>query len=302
MIAPRIAAAAICLATLVSPARAGEMARDQIFFAGSDPEPLLLAIILQRTETKLGAVAEAKVFIASGDSWRQPFWEQAELPFWPGQNLDAALDAWQAVRKGRALRLRWAGGESTFELDLQTGGGRISLRATELADAGAGTDPHGPVIWRAGAGSVTINGALVRGTVLLEALPRAEEPWPRFGRFEMWLIGGAGGGLILGRHYAGQKTGRAIAVAAGGKVSRMPFGAEVLSSRADPSTGFQLPSRWRLATTGKPTLERRAGDVGRGTAPSGGPAVFDISLATTAGGKTRALVFHLQDGEAAPAR
>ena len=110
---------AALFATWVAIAAPGQMARDQVFFVGKDPHPALVALIFQRTEAPLPAV-EAKLFVGWKGELRPTFWERVELPVWPGAGLEDALDAWRAVRGGRALRVQWLDGQERFEITVQT--------------------------------------------------------------------------------------------------------------------------------------------------------------------------------------
>lgn len=276
-----------------------DMARDQLFFVGHDPEPVLLAVVLQRTSEGEGAVIEAKSFLAWRGKWRTPFWERVRVPRWPGRSVAQAIGAWRESRGGsEKLRVRWRSDPKGFELRLRRRSGALILRARGLAPAGGGEDPHGRVTWRSGAGTLTVNGREVQGVVAAESLAEVRAAWPRFGRFEMWLQAPASGGLVLGRTAlsGARGEGRALVVGPSG-ASRVPFAVRVRATRSDAQTGFALPTAWGLERPAAAVLERTGGELGRGEGAGGGPAVYDISLATDSDGKAAALVFHLQDAK-----
>ena len=101
----------LLLALLVACGRAAPepsspMARDQLFFVGHDPDPLLLALVFQRHRAAPGASLEAKAFAAWKGEWVTPFWERVEVAAWPGaqreqnQNGRTALAGSTAVCSG----------------------------------------------------------------------------------------------------------------------------------------------------------------------------------------------------------
>lgn len=261
------------------------MCRDQVFFAG---EGVVLALVLQRERRGGAAAVEAKGFLALDGRWVSPFWERLELPGWPGDGLEEALDAWRAAGGGRRLRLEGQAAEG-LSLALRTPSARLALALPRPGEAGSGEGPHGPLSWRSGRADLELDGRLLRGVAAWERLVGGE-PAPRFGRFELWALAPSAGGLVLGRRWLDRLEGAALVVDAGGAGAPAGFESEVLETRADPETGFALPVRWRVEGA---ALSRAAGQTSRGLAPGGGPAIYDIGLAVGQG--VSALVFHLQD-------
>ena len=270
---------------------ASPMARDQLFFVGQDPDPLLLALVFQRHHRAPGASLEAKAFTAWRGAWVTPFWERVELDLWPGDDLDAALAGWQRARTGQALRLSWSDDEAGLEVKLRGRSSAIELSAASLPDVATGEGPHGPLAWRAGPGLARVDGREIRGVIVAERLTEAKTPDPVFGRYEMWLLSPGDGDLVLGRRTLGA-PGRALRVSPRGSARLEAFDPEPLENRLDPTTGFELPVRWRL---GDLELIRRDGEEGRGHRPDGGPAVYDASFADQPEGGASALILHLQD-------
>ncbi len=287
----------LLLALLVACGRAAPepsspMARDQLFFVGHDPDPLLLALVFQRHRAAPGASLEAKAFAAWKGEWVTPFWERVEVAAWPGDGLEPALTAWQEARSAANLRLSWSDAEAGLQVKLRGRSAAIELSAETLAEAGVGEGPHGPLAWRAGPGLARVDGREVRGLLVAERLVEGRVPEPVFGRFELWLLGD-GGDLVLGRRTLSDPgPGRALRVAPDGRALLEDFEPRTHRTRADPETGFALPTSWSL---GPRRFERRGGELGRGLRPGGGPAVYDVSHAVEDAGAASALVLHLQD-------
>ena len=282
------------------------MSRHQLFFAGTDPEPIIVALILKRIRDDTGNLVEAKAFVAWNGRWQTPFWERKKVDSWPAASLTALATAWQRASGTRQPRLKVSEGGRRLELAIRRKQGGLQIDARRLSAVGVGVDPHGPIRWRAGPARLTINGKRFRGRLVVEHLARATTPWPRFGRFEMWLHSRADGGLLFGRvAITGvEGKGEALSISAAGTAKVLPFEVASASTRRDDKTGFSLPIGWQIGAP-KPGLMRRvAGEVGRGESPDGGPALYDVSLAVGDGGPVtggQALVFHLQDAKAAPA-
>ena len=288
------AAVALVIVLSSAPAADARMARDQIFFAGRAPEPVLMAVVLQRSTNADGSaptVIEAKAFLAWRGTWRTPFWDRVEVPSWPGDDLGDALEAWRAARP-RRLRVAANRTDAGLSLTLRRPNGGLRIEAPALIEAGEGVDPHGRVRWRSGAGTARVNGREVKGVVLVERLTTVANEWPRFGGFEMWLRTPPGGGLELARVAGGAGHGPSVRVDAQGAPRAGRLQVRPLATRPDVESGFALPTRWQVGDT---TLVRRGGELGRGRAPGGGPAVYDIGLATSTAGDDAALVFHLRD-------
>jgi hypothetical protein len=271
------------------------MARHQLFFVGFHGDPLLVVVFQRQTDGRTTEL-EAKAFLAWDGAWRPPFWERVEVDAWPGDDLQTAVDAWQRVRTGQALRLEWDDEGEWLRVLLRSPSTSVEVEVPTLRDAGAGLDPHGPVSWQSGRGVLRINEAERVGMVVVEHLAGEVEPRPWFGAYEMWVLSPEQGTLVLGRrHLSRDGPGESLRVGWHGAVSAGgPFGVQVVADRPDESTGFALPDRWEIAPDG-PVLSRVAGQTTRGRAPDDGPAVYDISLAAEPDGTARALVFHLQD-------
>lgn len=301
---PRAAARwAVCGVALLSlacrgqpaPPQHAEMARDQIFFAAQTPEPVLLALILQRTRTPTEPTTalEVKAFLVARNRLQSLFWERVSLDTWPGDDLDAVLTAWQAQRKGPALRLDFAVQPTTLDVSVRQPSGGFALHATRLSPLGKMTDPHGMVSLRAGSAALEVNGETWHGPVLAEQLAPESQAWPTYGQFEMWLAAAPDGALWLGRNDLMHHSGQAAVVPLAQPARLAAFPVAVTRSRVDVPTGFALPNAWNIALEAPVALVRQTGEPSRGHAPNGGPAVYDISVAT--GPQTTALVFHLQD-------
>ena len=269
------------------------MARDQLFFVGRDPDPLLLTLVFQRHRRGEGAALEAKAFTAFRGAWMTPFWERVELETWPGDGLDHALTAWQQARTGGDLRLSWSDDDAGLRVLLRGRSTAVELTAEALSPAGTGEDPHGPLSWRAGPAVAKVDGREIRGLLVAERLTEGRVPEPTFGRFELWLLAAADGGLLLGRRTLSEPgPGAALRVAPDGAALIEPFEPSAGATRVDPDSGFALPTRWRLTDL---ELHRRGGEGGRGVRPDGGPAVYDVSYASSPADGTEALILHLHD-------
>ena len=295
--------AALC--ALVLTAVPGRMAREQVFFTGAAPEPVLLAVVLQRTtDGTPGAptAVEAKAFLAWDGAWRTPFFERVTLPRWPGDDPESAVAAWQAARMGPRLRVRYRDAAQGFVLGLRRPGGGLTVAAVGLRSAGAGDDPHGTVTWRAGPGRLTLNGREIPGTVVVERLAVVRSAWPWFGRFEMWLRRPPEGGLQLARVHLHGRDGRGLGLAVdpSGAARLEPFVCTVAATRLDPVTGRLVPTSWRLWDDTE--LVRTGGEAGRGSDPAGGAALYDIGAALAPPTADAALVFHLEDAGGPPLR
>ena len=252
------------------------IARDQLFFVG-DGGSVLLALIVQRVPIRhRDASIEAKSFLVWDGRFETPFYTAWEVEdYWPATIEDVTYVSPSDLR----IRVQ----NQPFCLIVRRPAGALELSAPTVTDAGTGDDPHGEVAWTAGRGTLNVNGKVVDGTVLIERLSRPTTAWPRFGKFEMWLLAPPEGGLVLGR------TGSAVVIPRHGPPRHIPFAPVAEVTRADPDSGFRLPIRWNV---GGKELDRVTGSVGRGTSPGGGPAVYDISFAR---GEGAALVFHLED-------
>lgn len=279
------------------PPPAAEMARDQIFFAARTPEPVLLALIVQRTRepSRSGAVLEAKALVAARNRLQSLFWERVELPSWPGAALRDALQAWQTQRSGRGLRLSFQATTSHLSIAVRQPEGGFELQVPSLSASGTTQDPHGLTQLRTGPATLTVNGQTWHGVVLAEALEPGSRAWPAYSQFEMWLATTAQGGLWLGRCdlHAAAACGEVLRAEVGQPVLKRPFSVQATATRRDAPSGFALPTAWSADLGGLLQLQRQDGQVGRGKAPAGGPAVYDLSAA--AGDGALALVFHLQD-------
>lgn len=265
-------------------AAAATLVRDQVFFAG---DGVLIAAILQREPDV--SVVETKLFTVWQGRWQAPSWERVEVATRPEDGPEAAVRAWQAAGGSRGLRLAWSSVGGGLRVGVRTPSAALVLDAPALVDAGGGDDPHGPVIWRAGRATLTVDSREIPGVAVWEHLADAPVPHPRFGDFEMWVVAPAGGGLTLGRARRGV-VGAALHVAAGGLAVTAPFEVRGLETRRDEQTGFTLPGAWVVDGA---AFARTGGEAGHGVAPGGGPAVYDVSAA--AGGGGTALVFHLRD-------
>ena len=260
------------------------IARDQVFFVGEGPSPVLLALVFQRAPNGAGTTSvEVKSFLVWEGRFETPFYAQRDVPTWPGSDLTSA-----ATSDGD---LRLSVTEQPLRIEARRPSGALILEAPALTPAGSGDDPHGQVTWTSGRGTLRVNGRTVHGTVLWERLTRPRPAWPRFGQFEMWLATEPNGGLVLGRHHVGE-PGVAVHVPRSGPPRIEAFGPEVARAVPDAETSFPLPLGWR---NGPSHLERIAGALGRGQAPGGGPAVYDVAFARGEG--VAALVFHLVDSE-----
>ncbi len=269
------------------------IAREQLFFSGQDEDgPVLAALILQREPRTSGAVLEAKGFVALGGVLRSPFYERAELPAWPGDDVPAALEAWRSVRTGPPMRIEWAGAEGLGAM-IRTKGASLEVRLRDPAPAGKAPGPHGPVSWVAGPATLTVDGKEVTGVGVVETL-RGSVATPAFGCFEMWLLAPTPGSLVLGRATLGAQ-GTSLRVDSEGRGGPGPFAVQVTGAQKHEPTGFSLPTAWTL-----PGDDLALNRIGRfdpvvGKTASGGPAVYDIGLARSEDGGAAALVFHLQD-------
>lgn len=279
-----------------------QVARDQLFFASVQPEPMLAILIVQRSADASGAVQlETKVFMAHKGKWIPPFWERVKLKAWPGPSLVEAAQAWQQAGGGRDLRLSVEQDGGGIGVHVRRRQGGLALVARQLTSAGSGPDPHGEVRWHTGPATLRVNGRTFDGVLAAEHLRTPRTAWPTFGRFEMWLYGPPGGGLTLGRLHLLGRTGEgaALQVSRQGRAVSAPFQVRVAAVRPDPGSGFELPVRWQVGP--KLTLVRSDGVLAHGKAPDGGKAAYDVSLALASGLEATgamAVVFHLEDGGA----
>jgi len=242
-----------------------------------------------------------KSFLGWHGRWQPPVYERVETKSALASDLDGAIAAWQKVRSGGAMRLEWADEQNRLRAHVRRPGGSMELITQVLQDAGGGEDPHGTVSWRAARARLELNGRNTNGVALVERLATPKTSWPRFGRFEMWLYSPGEGGLLLARVPLENPTrGTAVEIQPskgeqGVRARVRQFRVEPVASRSDAKSGYQLPERWRLKLRGTKLVDRIDGSLARGEAPSGKPAVYDISLATQPGGAGAAMVFHLQD-------
>ncbi len=290
-----LALCAACRGPQPATAHPPEMARDQLFFAARKPEPVLLALVLQRTRdaTGPGATLEAKAFLVARDRLQSLFWERVALDAWPGDDLRDVLAAWQRQRKGPGLRLSYSVEATRLTLGVRQPGGGFVLDAEDLQQAVETKDPHGRALLRSGSGSLEVNGQRWQGPVLAERLAPGSRAWPHFGRFEMWLAGLGDGALWLGRCDLQTGVGQAAVITAGSQARLQPFTVQPAETRRDAQTGFALPTAWTVHLDENRRLLRRDGQTGRGQAPGGGAALYDISVASEP--HATALIFHLQD-------
>jgi hypothetical protein len=277
----------------VTPAEPPAIAREQLFFSGRDEGgPVLAALILQREPRPAGAVLEAKGFVALGGVLRSPFYERAELPSWPGDEVPAALEAWRSARTGAPMRIEWGGAEGLGAM-VRTPGAALEIRLREATPAGETLGPHGSVSWSAGPATLTVDGKEISGVGAVETL-RGSIANPVFGRFEMWLLAPTPGSLVLGRVRFG-KQGTSLRVDSKGRGGPGHFDVLVTGQQRHEPTGFDLPTAWTLPGDGLALTRSGRFDPVVGRSPSGGPAVYDIGLARSEDGGAAALVFHLQD-------
>ena len=280
-----------------TPSAPSALLRRQLFFSGRDDEgPVLAALVLQWQTRPVGAVIEAKGFVVARGALRAPFYERTALPSWPGEDVPGVLEAWRAARSGDPARIAWVEEGSSLDASVRGASGAVSLGFEALAPAGQGTGPHGPLSWRAGRATLSLDGAEVQGVGVVEQL-RGHTATPSFGRFEMWLLAPSANALVLGRRtLGGSSPGQALRVDRLGRASTGPFDVEVSGQRLHQATGFELPTAWRLPSEGDLMLSRSSeGEPVTGVGGSGGPAIYDIGLATSERGPDTALVFHLQD-------
>ncbi len=270
------------------------MARDQLLFVGQDPDPVTLLAVLQRVQEPDKAVVEVKGFIASGGRVRSPLWERVELERWPGQSVESALVAWREHRKGGPLRVEWTDDGSDVEMSFRTPEGGAQISAVELYDAGAGKDPHGVVLWRAGSAELTMGDRLVPGLLVVESLDSGE-PRPWFGNFEMWLWRPSTGGLILGRTTLGEGVSEALMVTAGDLPKVVSFEVGVLERGGLGG----LPTAWTLSAGASPVeaveVVRAGGKTSKGLSPDDGPAYYDVAAIQEREGAGAGLLLHLKD-------
>jgi len=263
-----------------------------VVFVGQDPDVVLL-VVLQRERDANGAVAEAKAFIGWEGGWRAPYWERVALGRWPGTDPSAAVASWQEAGGGQGLRLDWrSSGRHDLELKLRTPSQALRLESSRLEPAPGGRGPHGDLERRAGRGLLWVGEEPVAGVVVWEQLTGDTTARPTFGVFEMWVLAPEGGGLVWGRDTLGDTTpGSALRVSRDGEAAVTDFTVAVAETRSDAVSGQELPLAWSVEGL---VLRRVGGELGRGTSPTGGPAVYDVSLAGGEGGQ--GLVFHLVDG------
>lgn len=265
------------------------IAREQLFFVGQDDHgPVLAALVLQREPRGAGAVVELKGFVVAGGALRAPFYERAELAAWPGDGVSQVLGAWKQERSGEPVRVGWEDLGDALVVGLRSPAGSLQLTLGGLRPAGSGGGPHGPLSWRAGVGSLVLDGAQIRGVGVVERL-RGDTATPAFGEFEMWLLAPGGGGLVLGRQAAGQ-AGTALRVDRLGGAELGGFEAAVAERRG--WEGWPLPTAWRVGGRSLTRVGEPQPVLGR--AAGGGEAVYDIGLARGEAGV--GLVFHLADG------
>jgi len=284
---------------------APRMARHQLFFAAVEPEPILVALIIKRMSDASGVWLETKAFVAWKGRWQSPYFQRIRLPKWPGKTLSQAATAWQAHLGRGKLRLRVSERGGGLNLSIRRPQGGLEINARKLLPAGSGVDPHGAITWQRANARLVVNGRRFKGRLFVEEMATATTTWPRFGRFEMWLRLLPDGGLLLGRAAVDSSAneGRALFWPTKGRAAVVAFAVAGASTRREPKTGFTLPIGWRLGGRVPGLLRRVGGELGRGKAPGGGAAVYDISLAVGDGGPVTggmALVFHLQDEPSSP--
>lgn len=274
-------------------APAPAIAREQLFFSGrSDDGPVLATLVLQREPRRTGALIEAKGFVSMAGAWRAPFFQRVELRDWPGVEVSSALEAWRGAPGGAALRIEWEDDGDALTASARSRGASVQLSFAGLAAAGGEVGPHGPLSWRAGRATLSLDGAEVSGVGVVESL-RGEIAEPRFGRFEMWLLAPTAGSLVLGRRTLDSRAaGFALRVDSVGRAELGEFDVTVVSGRTHEATGFELPTSWRLPLDGDLVVSR---GEGQGSATVGVSAVYDIGPASSADGRSQGLVFHLQD-------
>lgn len=274
----------------------GEMARHQWFFAAQHPQPVLLALVLQRTRAPGDTTTrlEAKAFVVAGGKLQSIFFRTATLPGWPGATLQGTVQAWQRVGLGPGLRLETAGGQDGVGLSIQQPSSRISLDCPRLTPPVRLVDPHGPADLASGPAALVVNGARWQGTLVQETLLPGARDWVRYGRFEMWALLTAEGTLGLGRlDYQGH-SGRGELLLAEPTTRRVIWQTDVVQEEVEATTGWPLARSWRAQWGPSAVIRRVDGTLQRGRSPGGGPAIYDIGVG--AGDGTLALIFALRDG------
>ena len=162
----------------------------------------------------------------------------------------------------------------------------MTIQAPSLTNAGQGRDSHGVVSWHSSAATLSRNGRISTGQLVVERLRgTVDEP---MGQCETWLFQPGRGGLVLGRQWYGEPThGEALQMPPDGRAGPTNFTSTIVST--DEKTG--IPIEWRLGRgveMGQLTLER-----GAVTADDTPP--YDVTLAGQNGGDGLALVFHSLD-------
>ncbi len=263
------------------PEPTGVLLRDQVFFA-SDDGSLVLTLVVQREKRDAKALIEVKTFAVLDRSWQSPLYETVQLERWPGSGAGAALEAWAEERPGPPLRLSWEEGVG-LRAELRSAAGLLRLDLPELEATGEGEDPHGPLRWRAGRGSATLDDRSFEGVAIHELLD-GQTAIPSFGRFELWVLRPPGGGLVLGRASL-PEPGRALVVDPSGDSSMADFQVE---------PGDTDPLSWSLRVGEElASLAWLEGSESEGLGPDGQPARYAIGHVE---GDGRGLVFHLEDG------
>ncbi len=271
---------------------AGEMARDQLVFGAWQPEPLVALLVLQRQRAAPGepVTLEAKAFIAARGELKLLFFERVSLSEWP-LDLPAAVAAWQRSGKPSTARPKLSAHDNQLDLSVQLPSGGLRLHSEILQEAGTVIDPHGVALLRAGWATLTVNGKDWHGQLVAERLQPGARAWLHYRRFEMWVMLRSSGALTLARVQHGGPNRAALLVQAG-QASQVQLPVAITAEQLDFSTQLKQAQAWQVGDAAT-QMTRTAGTTTRGRSPSGGPALYNLSVAQ--GDGALALVSGLSD-------
>ena len=220
----------------------GELIRDQLFFVGEEPEKILTAWVFRWRH--MPAVAELDAWAFTGHQGEVETFQVGRILV-IGDEQDAGGQNWEI------MGIEWLQEGSRLMVSIPG----MTIQAPSLTNAGQGRDSHGVVSWHSSAATLSRNGRISTGQLVVERLRgTVDEP---MGQCETWLFQPGRGGLVLGRQWYGEPThGEALQMPPDGRAGPTNFTSTIVST--DEKTGMQAVERKYPTKPSRPGLiERR---------------------------------------------